>query len=78
MTYTIEGIKFIEENKEIYIEYFAKMLAITLEELTEDELKSFFKSEMLNYKNVIVDMRYKIFKDILKKAVYKANCYIYA
>ena len=73
-------MSYYEENKETYINDFAKVMSEQVDtEFSTDEAIDIFKQFMYMSKNIKVDMRKKLFREIfacgMKKAGYQFNVY---
>ena len=68
---------FVENHKETYINDFASVMEKCDEEYTHKEAIDIFKRYMYLSKNIKVDMRKKLYREIFFKAMKKAGYYFH-
>lgn len=65
-------MNYYEENKEQYKKGFKSHLIKLLddyEEITTEEIKDAFKVYMLEHKNIVIDYRFKLWRNIVNECI---------
>ena len=65
-------MNYYEENKEQYKKGFKSHLVKLLddyEEMTMEEIKGAFKVYMLEHKNIVINYRFKLWRDIITETI---------